>query len=75
MAHRKYKKGEIFHEDGSDSEIEVEESVKRSRYEGEQLLVRDYITLKMRHAKTPQELEESLLDYYTTEKYNKYLLR
>lgn len=51
MAQRKYKRGEIFHEDGSDSD--VEESVKRSRYEGEQLLVRDYITLKMRHAKTP----------------------
>jgi hypothetical protein len=71
MTEKRYKKGEIFHEDGSDSSEPEEEGRGRERVE--QIFARDYITLKNRQHKVKQENEESLLEYYTTEKYREYL--
>lgn len=71
MAQKRYKKAEFFHEPGSDSD-DVEED-GRGRERAEQIYGRDYITLKNNQAKNKQENEESLLEYYTTEKYKDYL--
>jgi hypothetical protein len=56
MAQKKYERGEIFHEDGSDSP-EVEEIRGKEKVEQEHLFVRDYITLKNRQSKVKQENE------------------
>lgn len=54
MAQRRSKKGEIFHEDGSDSSSS--DDPKRPA-RPEQLFGRDYISLKSKHSKVRLENE------------------
>jgi hypothetical protein len=80
MAQRRFKKGEIYHEDESDSVSEEEElepkgKEKEKEREQEQFFARDYITLKNRQSRVKQDNDESLLEYYTNEKYREYLAR
>ena len=71
MAQKRYKKAEIFHESGSESDDVQEDG--RGKERAEQVYGHDYITLKTNQGKSKQENEESLLEYYTTEKYKDYL--